>query len=381
MKGVRDIAAAIILLGCACPLLAQQPPGAGGPGGGPPGGLGPIPSYYTNRSVPLGAADTAAADRACTARGYVKLVCLADLLKKDLAPELLARLQLPYSVKDAGKWSNFPPIVYRDRVGVTLGEMSPAQEGIVKSLLKEATGIAVSEGYDEIEQILNADDFLKATTRNPGFASGNFQIAFLGTPAASGTWQFYFGGHHLAFSSTYRDGALIGATPSFRGVEPFTQFKENGRDNAPMAQEHAAFATALAALSPAEQSRAKLSQTYTDIIVGPQREGTFPGTKAGVRAGDLSQAKRELLLRAIETHVGDIHPPDAATFLAKYRRELADTYVSFSGTPSLTADNDYVRVDGPSLWIEFSMQPGRLVPGIHPHSVWRDRSADYGGNQ
>ena len=381
MNRIPVTAAAIPLLGCACLLLAQQPPGPPGAGGGPPGGLGPIPSYYTNRSVPLGAVDTVAADLACTARGHAKLVCLADLLKKDLSPELLARLQLPYSVKDAGKWSNFPPIVYRDRVGVTLGEMSPAQEGIVKSLLKEATGIAVGEGYDEIEQILNADDFLKDTTRNPGFASGNFQIAFLGTPAAKGTWQFYFGGHHLQFSSTYRDGAMIGATPSFRGVEPFTQIKQNGRDNAPMAQEHAAFATALVALSPAEQSRAKLSQTYTDIIVGPQREGTYPGTKAGVRVGDLSQDRRALLLRAIETYVGDIDPPDAATFLAKYRKELADTYVSFSGTPSLTAENDYVRVDGPSLWIEFSMQPGRLVPGIHPHSVWRDRSADYGGNK
>ena len=66
---------------------------------------------------------------------------------------------------------------------------------------------------------------------------------------------------------------------------------------------------------------------------------------------------------------------------AALRGELADTWVSYSGTPTLNAENDYVRIDGPSLWIEFSMQPGRIVPGIHPHSVWRDRSADYGGNK
>jgi hypothetical protein len=382
MNRIGVIAAAITLLGSASPLLGQQPPGApGGAGGGPPGGFGPMPSYYTNRSAPLGATDAAAADRSCSTRGHAKLVCLADLLKKDLSPALLARLQLSYSVRDAKKWSNYPPTVYRDRVGVTLAEFSPAQLGIVKAMLKEATGIAASEGFDEIEQILNADDFLKAVTGNPGFASGNFQIAFLGTPAATGTWQFYFGGHHMAFSSTYREGALASATPSFRGVEPFTQFKQNGRDNAPMAQEHAAFAAALAALSPAEQSAALLSQTYTDLIAGAQRDDNFPGTKAGVRVGDLSEAKRQLLLRAIEKFVGDIDPPDAETILAKYRRELTETYLSFSGTPSLTAENDYVRIDGPSLWIEFSMQPGRLVPGIHPHSVWRDRGTDYGGNK
>jgi hypothetical protein len=87
------------------------------------------------------------------------------------------------------------------------------------------------------------------------------------------------------------------------------------------------------------------------------------------------------LPHAIETYVADIRQPDARTILAKYRVELADTWLSYSGTPSLSAENDYVRIDGPSVWIEFSMQPGRTIPGIHPHSVWRDRSADYGGNQ
>jgi hypothetical protein len=67
--------------------------------------------------------------------------------------------------------------------------------------------------------------------------------------------------------------------------------------------------------------------------------------------------------------------------MAKYRRELNDTWLSYSGTPTLAAENDYVRIDGPSLWIEFSMQPGRIVQGVHPHSVWRDRTGDYGGNR
>ncbi|HXC60811.1 MAG TPA: DUF3500 domain-containing protein [Steroidobacteraceae bacterium] len=388
----RITVAALALLGGASLLLAQQqpgppqgPPGGRGPGGGPPGGGPPgglfLPPYYTNKSAPLGGVDTAAADRACTTQGHAKLVCLADLLKKGMAPELLARLQLPYSVQDGRKWSNFPPMVYHNRIGVTLAEFSPTQLAVVKAILKESTGIAVNEGYDEIEQILNADDYLKENTGQSGFASGNFQMAFLGTPAAKGAWQLYYGGHHVQLSSTYKDGALAGATPSFRGVEPFTPFKEHGRDNAPMAQERDAFAAALGSLSPAEQTKARLSQTFTDIIVGPQLDNNFPSTKAGVRAGDLTQAQRELLLRAIDTYVGDIRRPDAATILAKYRTELADTWLSYSGTPSLTAENDYVRIDGPSVWIEFSMQPGRTIPGVHPHSVWRDRSGDYGSNK
>lgn len=340
-----------------------------------------MPAYYTSKSAPLGLVDTTAADRACSGKGHARLLCLADLVKKDLTPQLLARMQLPYAVADARRWSNFPPMVYGNRVGVTLAELSPAQLGAAKAMLKEVAGTAANEGYDEMEQILNADDFLKNNTGQAGFASGNFQIAFLGTPAARGTWQLYFGGHHLALSHTYRDGVLSGATPSFRGAEPFTPFRENGRDNAPMAQEQGAFAAMLQALTPAEQGKARLSQTYTDIIVGPQLDDRFPATRAGVRAGELTPSQRQLVIRAIETYVTDIDPPDAAAILARYRAELPDTWLAYAGTPGMNTENDYVRIDGPSVWIELSMQPGRTVPGIHPHSVWRDRSGDYGGNK
>jgi hypothetical protein len=168
-----------------------------------------------------------------------------------------------------------------------------------------------------------------------------------------------FGGHHLAFGSTYKDGVMTGATPLFRGVEPFTTFRENGRENAPMPQEQAAFAAMIGGLNDAERAKARLPQTYTD----------------------LSQDKQGLVMRAIETYVRDVDPPNADTILPKYRAELVDTHVAYSGTPTVDAENDYVRIDGPSLWIEFSMQPGRVVPGIHPHSVWRDRAADYGGHR
>lgn len=43
--------------------------------------------------------------------------------------------------------------------------------------------------------------------------------------AATGTWKFQFGGHHLAIANTYTDGALADATPSFRGLEPFGEFE------------------------------------------------------------------------------------------------------------------------------------------------------------
>jgi hypothetical protein len=336
---------------------------------------------YTDTNINLGAVGTAAAEAACSGGGHERLVCLADGLKKTLTPELTAKLELAYSADDAKKWSNFPPAGYRSRVGPILSEFTPEQLGYVKALLKEASGIAANEGMDELEQILNADDYLKAKADDgAGFSSGNYHIAFLGKPAPAGTWELYFGGHHFAFGNTYKDGVLVGASPSFRGVEPFTSFNQNGRDNAPMAQEQAAFAAMLTALAPEEAAKAKLSQTYTNIIAGPQQDNNFPSAREGIRAGDLSADKQALVMAAIETYVRDIAPSGADAIIARYIQELAETYVALSGTPAMGTENDYVRIDGPSVWIEFSVQPGRSIPGAHPHSVWRDRTADYGGN-
>jgi hypothetical protein len=341
---------------------------------------GAAPSGYMDTNVNLGAQALPTTDCGA-APSHDRLICLADELKAGLAPDLLAELERPYSVTEAKLWSNFPPMGFTDRVGPTLGDFTPDQRGLIKAILQDAASLAANEGYDELEQVLNADDFLLAETGEAGFSSSNYHIAFLGTPAATGTWQLYFGGHHFALSNTYRDGQMIGATPSFRGVEPFTLFTMNGRENAPMLQEQAAFAAALAALTPEELVKATLAGTYTNIVAGPQQDDAIPTAAEGLRLGDASPQVQALVLAAVETYVRDVNETGADAIMAKYAAEIADTYLGFTGTPTVNAENDYVRIDGPSVWIEFSLQPGRSIEGIHPHSVWRDKTADYGGNE
>jgi len=335
---------------------------------------------YGTVNVNLGAVE---ASKLCKdLSGHPRVVCLSNELKKSLSAELAGKVQLNYSVAEAQKWSNFPPAGYRNRIGATLDQFSKEQLTIIKAILLEATGTAKNEGYDELEQILNADDFLNAniTGSNGGFSSGNFYLAFLGTPSDKDLWQLYFGGHHLAVGFTYQDGKLIGATPSFRGVEPFEKFTQNGRENEPMKQEQEAFAAMLKALDEKEKAAAKLSQTFSDIIVGPQKDTSYPTLRNGVKVGDLSPEKQQLVVKAIETYIADSSDADAKTIIEKYKSEFADTFLAFSGTPELNTANDYVRVDGPSVWIEISMQNAASWTGIHPHSVWRDKRSDYGGN-
>ena len=48
--------------------------------------------------------------------------------------------------------------------------------------------------------------------------------------------------------------------------------------------------------------------------------------------------------------------------------------MAYSGTTNVGGDRgDYVRLDGPRVWIEFATQGSD-----HVHTIWRDRLTDYG---
>lgn len=320
----------------------------------------------------------------CTsATGIAKVICLADAFKSQLDGTQVSTLQRTYSVADAKKWSNLPQGLVQSankRVGLSFGAMTTVQVQYAKALIKEISGTTANEGWDEIQQLLNADEYLAANGGGTTYGAANYYIALLGTPATTGTFEIQFGGHHLACASTYKDGVLTGATPAFRGVEPFATFTLNSTTNQPLQQEQAAFAAMLTGLSTTEQATAKLSSTFSDLVVGPQQDGNFPATPVGIKCSTLSASEKALVLAAIKTYVYDIDDTNAATILAKYTSELDNTYVAFSGTTGMTTRNDYVRLDGPSLWLEYSCQNGIILSPTHPHSVWRDKTKDYGGN-
>jgi len=311
------------------------------------------------------------------------VICLADAFKSQLDATQITSLQQTYSVSAAKKRSNLPQGLVQSankRVGLAFGSMNSTQVQYAKALLKELAGTTTNEGWDELQQLLNADEYLAANGGGSTYGAANYYLAFLGTPATTGTFEIQFGGHHLAFANTYKDGVLVGATPSFRGVEPFATFTWNSTSNQPLQQEQATLSAMLTGLSSSEQATAKLSSTYTDLVAGPQQDGNFPATAMGIKCSALTSAQRTLVLNAIKTYVYDVDDVNAATILAKYTNELDNTYVSFSGTTTMTTRNDYARIDGPSVWIEYSCQNGIVLSGTHPHSVWRDKSKDYGGN-
>ncbi|MDI9357307.1 MAG: DUF3500 domain-containing protein, partial [Chitinophagaceae bacterium] len=314
-----------------------------------------------------------------TATGITKIICLTDAFKSTLSASQISTVQLEYNATNAAKWSNLPNGLYNGRLGIRLGDLNSTQLSSAKALIKEVTGSITNEGFDEIQQLWAADDYLGANGGGSTYSAGQFFIAFLGTPSTTGIWELQTGGHHLAVANTYKNGELTGATPSFRAVEPFAPFGD--KSYAPILQERDALAAILSSLSTSELASAKLSSTFTDILLGPGKDKQFPSTKVGLKVNTLNNTQKNTILNAIKTYVYDVNDTQASVILAKYERELDETFIAYSGNASLTIQNDYIRIDGPSVWIEYSVQGGIVIRGTpHPHSIWRDHLTDYGAN-
>ena len=131
----------------------------------------------------------------------------------------------------------------------------------------------------------------------------------------------------------------------------------------------------LTGLSSSEQATAKLSTSFSDILLGPGKDAQFPATRQGLKVSGLSAAEKALVLTAIKLYVNDLEAGLADAIVAKYTADLDNTYIAYAGSGTMATPGDYVRIDGPGVWIEYSAQAN-----VHPHSVWRDHTTDYGGN-
>jgi hypothetical protein len=302
-------------------------------------------------------------------------------------------------------------------------------------VLKLATGTGKGSGYDQITQIIKADDVLAAAessssssasaapaddasstastdpsasesasesasadpsssatdapTGTPpsggtgggafGYGSGLYYLAFLGTPSADGTWQLHFGGHHLAVNLTYKDGRVAGASPFFLGVEPTTWTDDDGTTYAPLATMRDGLLALTGSLNTEQLATAKLSESFSDVLLGPGQDGQFPETKEGIKVSTLSPKQKQLVLKAIHPWIANVDDATAKKLMKTYEHELNQTYVAYSGTTALDTQGDYVRIDGPGVWVEFVCQNGVVYRDqIHYHTVYRDHTRDYG---
>ena len=102
----------------------------------------------------------------------------------------------------------------KDRKGVTLGHLKPAQRHLAFALLQSGLsnrGFAKATTIMSLEQILQE---LEGPNRRFPRDPELYHVSIFGTPDAQGTWGWRFEGHHLSLNFTLVKGKFAAGTPS-----------------------------------------------------------------------------------------------------------------------------------------------------------------------
>jgi hypothetical protein len=326
-----------------------------------------------------------------TAANTADVVAAANALAALLTTDQQTTIQYDETLANSQQWSNLPTS-FIPRNGVMLGDMSTDAQTAAVALVDVAAGTTGSTLFSELR---TADDWLvkNGMADSNSYGDGRYYIAFIGAPSTTAPWMLQVAGHHLAYNYTY-NGDCTSATPLFDGVEPTTWTDTNNVAHAPLESQRAASVAVIAAISSNPDSL--LSGTFTDIVNGPTNTNgkgdtrypdgiTYPTgtTGRGVLVGSLSTADQALVKTAIEAWVKNVADPISTALLAEYESDtsLAATYVAYSGATDLTTQDSYFRIDGPRVWIEYTIQGGIVYPTrVHYHTIWRDKASDYGAD-
>lgn len=338
-------------------------------GGRPAVGGGPGGTSYTDVALNSDGTGSGSANT----EEVVKLT-QAFLDTLDDGQKTTANLEFSNTLKRV-TWSNFPT-TFVARPGIQFSALNEEQRAAALAMFEVALS---KEGYEEMVGIMQLDQSLLESSGNSDYGYDHYTVAIYGTPSTTSPFVLQIGGHHLARNLTY-DGSDVSESPNFTGSEPLTA-EVDGKTVAPTEDDADAMFGVFAGLDKTQLAAAELTEgSFDDVLMGPgQDSGTFPTTE-GQLVSELSQKQQDLVTAAIRKWAGEVNEDAADAIVAKYVSEYDKTYVAWNGSIDKHNEAAYARIDGPSVWIEFSVQHAVESDGIHYHTVYRDKNNDYGSS-
>lgn len=327
-----------------------------------------------------------------TAANTQAVVTAVNALTAALTDTQKTTIQYDVTLANAQQWSNLPTTFVK-RNGVRIGDMSTAAQDAAIAVAEAAAGTTGAKLFTDLR---DADQWLVSDGKasSTDYGDGLYYFSIHGTPSTSTPWMLQIAGHHLAYNFLY-NGPCTSATPLFAGSEPMNWTDTNGTARAPLATQHDAMVALVQSIS--SSADAKLTGSFGDLINGPGGGGpgggggdtkypaslTYPtgSTGRGVSVATLSAEQKQLVKTAMEAWVKNVADPVSTVLLGIYESDeaLAQTYVGFTGASDLSTQGSYVRIDGPRVWIEATVQGGIVYKNVvHWHTIWRDKVADYG---
>jgi hypothetical protein len=277
--------------------------------------------------------------------------------------------------KQRVRWSKLP-VKMTPRAGLNMGELSAAQRSAALALVSSALS---RRGFEKVQQIVDADETLKANERNnPMFGKDLYYISILGTPSEKDPWMLQFGGHHLALNITIAGEHGI-LTPTLTGAQP-ALYTSNGKTIRPLGQESDKAIALLNALDENQKKQAIIGSRMADLVLGPGQDGKTIQPE-GLKASSMNASQRAMLLDVILEWTSIVHESAAAARIAEVKADINETWFAWSGPTTVAPGSNitaYYRIQGPRLVIEYAPQRLGGDPSLHVHTMYRDPTNDYG---
>jgi hypothetical protein len=319
----------------------------------------------------------------------------------DAAREFLATLDaaqrskvvLDTEADERRMWFNIHPNVFRH--GVMLEDLAPRQRSAALGLMQATLS---ARGFAQARDIMRLNELVIEITRRPDeYGEWPYFVTLFGVPSADAPWGWQIDGHHLNLNFFVLGDQLV-FTPSFMGSEPCSVAHGPLAGTAVFVPEEGAGLALIRSLDEPQRRRAVLRESILPealppelrhFIDGRMQAGAFRDNAvipyAGVRASEMSDAQRRLLLALVRTYVGWARDDHAGVKMSEVEAHLDETYFAWMGA----RDGEgpfYYRAQSPVVLIEFDHHPGIVFDNEQPtrhhiHTIVRTpNGGDYGAD-
>jgi hypothetical protein len=282
-----------------------------------------------------------------------------------------AKAQLPFDDPERFRWF-YTPV---ERKGLTWSEMSPYQRHLASALM--AAGLSQT-GYIKAVTIMSLEDVLKTMENGSGPHRDpeNYHFTIFGEPGDTGVWGYRVEGHHLSQNYTISDGQVVDG-PSFFGSNP-AEVRQGPRTGLRvLAQEDdLGFALINSLDDPLRSAAVIQTKAYGDILTTNTRTAALMGQASGLPASKMKSGQFDNLRALAELYMSNVPDDVAQRRIDQLDKAGRDIWFAWAGGVK-PGDPHYYRVQTNAFLIEFDMTQDNAN---HIHSVWRDFSADFGGD-
>lgn len=263
----------------------------------------------------------------------------------------------------------------KDRKGLTLKELTPAQHHLAYALL--SSGLS-QRGFIKATTIMSLEQILQEM-EGPGRKFPRdpelYHVSIFGTPDAKGTWGWRIEGHHCSVNFTIANGSVAGWSPTFFGTNPGEVRKGPRAGLRVLGQEEDLGRELVKSLTPEQRQKAIIdTKAPDDILTAASRKASIAETK-GLKFSEMTEQQVALAERLLAEYTGrargEIAKPEQKRHLSAGRDQI---YFAWAGGLE-KGERHYYRIHGPTFVAEYDNTQN---DANHVHAAFRDFNNDFG---